>query len=67
VTETKSFAIPIRCIGRVTLNPWLAPPLAAAIKRAIKAIPGASALKVYQTTLLENETWKKAALNATGD
>ena len=60
--ETKGFAISVRTIGRVTLNPWLSPPLAAAVKRAIKAVPGCAALKVYQTTLLENETWKKAAL-----
>ena len=61
-TETKAFPIPLRVIGRVTLNPWLPRPLASAVKSAIKSIPGCSALKVYQTTLLENETWKKAAL-----
>jgi hypothetical protein len=62
--ETKAFAISVRTITRVTLNPWLSPPLAAAVKRAIKTIPGCAALKVYQTTLLENETWKKAAMDA---
>ena len=62
--EARGFSIPLRAIARVTLNPWLAAPLAAAAKRAIKATPGCSALKVYQTTLLENETWKKAARNA---
>ena len=62
--ETRAFALPIRTIARVTLNPWLSPPLAAAVKRAIRSTPGCSALKVYQTTLLENETWKKAALDA---
>jgi len=62
--ETKGFVLPIRTIGRVTLNPWLSAPLAAAVKRAIKSVPGCAALKVYQTTLLENESWKKAALEA---
>jgi hypothetical protein len=61
--ETRAFAVPIRTIARVTLNPWLSSPLAAAVKRAIRSTPGCSALKVYQTTLLENETWKKAAMN----
>jgi hypothetical protein len=60
-SETKAFPIPLACISRVTLNPWLAPPLAAALKTAIKDVRGCSSLKVYQTTLLENETWKKAA------
>jgi hypothetical protein len=62
--ETKAFAISVRTIARVTLNPWLSAPLAAAVKRAIKSTQGCATLKVYQTTLLENETWKKAALDA---
>src|SRR5207244_2820937 len=62
--ETKGFAIPIRAIAQVSLNPWLSPALTSAVKRAIKSIPGCATLKVYQTTLLENETWKKAALKA---
>ena len=62
--ETRAFAIPLRAIARVTLNPWLPPPLASAVKQAIKSTPGCAALKVYQTTLLENETWKKAALDS---
>jgi hypothetical protein len=60
--ETKGFSIPIACISRVTLNPWLAKPLAKAMKSAIKGIAGCANLKVYQTTLLENERWKKAAM-----
>jgi len=61
--ETRGFPIPIACISRVTLNPWLAKPLALAMKTAIKGISGCSSLKVYQTTLLENELWKKAAIS----
>ena len=61
-TETKALPIPLACISRVTLNPWLAPPLAKAMKTAIKQIAGCASLKVYQTTLLENERWKTAAL-----
>jgi hypothetical protein len=60
--ETKAFPIPLRAIAQISLNPWLPRPLAQAVKRAIKSTPGCAALKVYQTTLLENETWKKAAL-----
>jgi len=62
--EAKGLPVPIKCIARVTLNPWLPRPLAAAVKRAIKATQGCATLKVYQTTLLENETWKKAALES---
>jgi hypothetical protein len=62
--ETKAFPLSVRTIARVTLNPWLSAPLAAAVKRAIKSTPGCAPLKVYQTTLLENERWKRAALEA---
>jgi hypothetical protein len=60
-TESKAFPIPLPCISRVTLNPWAPPPLAKAMKTAIKQVAGCAGLKVYQTTLLENERWKKAA------
>jgi hypothetical protein len=62
--ETRAFPIPLACISRVTLNPWTAPPLAKAMKTAIKAVAGCANLKVYQTTLLENDSWKKAARTA---
>lgn len=61
-TEAKAFPIPLACISRVTLNPWAPPPLAKAMKTEIQAVAGCAGLKVYQTTLLENERWKKAAM-----
>jgi hypothetical protein len=59
--DFKSFKIDLKCIDRVTLNPWLARPLVEPVKQAIKAVRGCSRLPVYQTTLLENEKWKTAA------
>jgi hypothetical protein len=59
--EAKGFDIDLACIERVTLSPWMARPLAQAVKSTIKGVPGCAKLKVYRTSLLENEKWKRSA------
>lgn len=51
-------AIPLSCIDRISLSPWLHKNLADATKQAIKAIDGCASLKVYRSTLIGNEEWK---------
>ncbi len=63
--ETKSFPIDLACIRRVTLSPWIPPVLADSVKAAIRRLPGCDSFELYQTTLLENEHWKRAALMST--
>lgn len=63
-TEEKEFhplTIPIAAISRITLSPWMAGPLAEAVKDTLKELPGCKATKVYQSTLVENGRWKRAA------
>jgi hypothetical protein len=60
--DAKSFAIPLSCIKRVTLNPWLPEPLVEVVKRTICSVDAScEKIKVYQTSLLENKEWKRAA------
>jgi hypothetical protein len=59
--EAKSYPIKLRCIARITLSPWMPAPLVDSVKRALHIIDGCSRLKVYRSTLIENEKWKKAA------
>jgi hypothetical protein len=59
--ETKEFDINLNCIRRVTLSPWLLESRVDAVKSKIHSIPRCDHIKVYQTTLLENENWKRAA------
>jgi hypothetical protein len=64
--ETKSFEIDLSCIHRITLNPWMPKSLADAVKVTIHGIKGCKSIEIYQTTLLENERWKKAAVGKSG-
>lgn len=59
--EAKGFQFDLKCIDKITLSPWMHESLAKAVTATIKSINGCSQLRVYQTTLLENEQWKRAA------
>lgn len=60
-TEFHSVSIPLSCILRITLSPWMARPLAATVKDMLKQIKGCAEKEIYQSTLIENDKWKKAA------
>ncbi|MGX9181561.1 hypothetical protein [Mesorhizobium sp. BHbdii] len=59
--ELAAYAVPIglNAITRVTLSPWLAPALVPVVKETLKSLPGCSGLRVYRSTLIDNEQWKK--------
>jgi hypothetical protein len=59
--ELPAYAVPIElnAITRVTLSPWLAPALVPVVKEALKSLPGCSRLRVYRSTLIDNDQWKK--------
>jgi hypothetical protein len=56
--DTLDIDIPLSCIERVTLSPWLHPALSGHVKRTLHAIPGCSRLEVVRSTLIGNEEWK---------
>lgn len=60
-TEFHQLPIPIAAKSRITLSPWMAAPRAKSVKDTLKELPGCKAIKVYQSTLVENERWKSAA------
>jgi hypothetical protein len=51
-------AIPLACIERITLSPWIPSALSDHVKSTIKEIEGCNSLKVYRSTLISNENWK---------
>jgi hypothetical protein len=63
--DAKGFSFDLKCIEKITLSPWMHQALAKSVVKTIKSIKGCSSLKVYQTTLLENEQWKQAARRST--
>jgi hypothetical protein len=56
--QTLEIAIPLSCIERITLSPWIPATLAAHLKRTIRDIDGCENLEVVRSTLISNEEWK---------
>jgi hypothetical protein len=51
--------IPLNCIDRVILSPWMPQALAGHVKLTIREIGGCGNLDIARSTLISNETWKK--------
>jgi hypothetical protein len=56
--NTLDIAIPLACIDRITLSPWIPAVLSDHVKSTIKEIEGCNSIKVYRSTLISNESWK---------
>jgi hypothetical protein len=50
--------IPLSCIERVTLSPWIHITLSRVVKETIKGIKGCRELEVVRSTLIGNTEWK---------
>jgi hypothetical protein len=57
--KAKSYRIPLSCIERVVVSPWLNSALYADVKHTLTAIKGCSKLVVTRSTLVGNDRWKK--------
>jgi hypothetical protein len=55
----KDYPIALSSIRRITLSPWMPKALSASVKGTLRSIDGCSRLKVFQSTLISNELWKK--------
>lgn len=62
--ESKSYPIAVSWIERITLSPWMPKALATSVREALKSIDGCSRIKVYQSTLVDNENWKALTARA---
>lgn len=58
-------SIPLTCISRITLSPWIHPDLSDRLKLILRSIKGCSALKIHRSTLIGNEEWKRLGDDAT--
>ena len=62
--DHKDFEIDVSWIRRITLSPWIPPSLCDSIKKTLQDIKGCSGVKIYRSTLIENEKWRDLASNA---
>ncbi len=61
--DTPVLRIPVApaTIKRVTLSPWLPATVCDQVKKVLKSIKGCEKLRVFRSTLVDNEDWKKFA------
>src|SRR5262249_26604235 len=50
--------IPLGCIRRITLSPWIPAVLTGHLKDTLRRIDGCAELKIARSTLIGNEQWK---------
>jgi hypothetical protein len=55
--------IPLGCISRITLSPWLPKSLVSTTKRMIQSIEGCNEIEVVRSTIIASEEWKNIARN----
>ena len=51
--------IPLSCITRITLSPWLPKALSDNLKATLRGIDGCSKLDISRSTLIKNEEWHR--------
>ena len=55
----KEVPFSLDAIDRIVLSPWLPEPLVKTVRSTINSIKDCADLKVYRTTLLSNDVWRK--------
>lgn len=56
--KTFDVAIPLSCINRITLSPWIHPTLKNELRKVIAEIVRPESLEVVRSTLISNKEWK---------
>jgi hypothetical protein len=51
--------IPLSCIERITLSPWVHNQLSKHLKSTLKAIKGCAGLEIVRSTLIGNQQWQR--------
>lgn len=51
--------LPLSALHRITLSPWLPKTVADRCKALMKSIEGCRSVKIYRSSLVENEEWKR--------
>jgi hypothetical protein len=62
VLGAKDIPFELSAIRRIVLSPWLPAALVPTVKNIVRGVDGCTALKVTRTTLVENEEWKRSAV-----
>ena len=52
-------SVPKRAINQIILSPWLSKSVVKQVRYVLKAIRGCKHIRIYGSTLVENEKWKR--------
>jgi hypothetical protein len=58
--QTLDIPIPLSCIDKIVLNPWLHPALFSHVKGVLNSIKGYRSINIEHSRLIDNETSKRA-------
>jgi hypothetical protein len=61
--ESKEFDIPIECIRRVSLSPWMPPALSDSVTATLRDIKGCAEVEISGSQLVDYEKWKRPVLS----
>lgn len=56
--------VPLSCIDKITLSPWIHPNLSSCVKKVLRSIDGCRHLDIARSTLIGNEEWKSLGEDA---
>jgi len=62
--RTLDLPVPIACIDRILLSPWMHPSLVKHVKTTVRGISGCRTLTITRSSLISNEDWKILGDNA---
>lgn len=60
VVSSLDVSIPLSCIRRVTLSPWMHPSLDTHVKDVLRSLVASTSIEIARSTLISNQRWKKA-------
>jgi hypothetical protein len=56
--------IPLSCIDKITLSPWMPPDFSSCAKKVLHSIDGCTSIDIVHSTLIGNEQWKSLGEDA---
>lgn len=59
IHRSKTFPLDITCIDRITLSPWMPPPVAKTVKEVISGVQGCDKIQLIRTGVVESSAWQK--------
>ena len=59
--------IPLSCIDRIYLSPWMPKSIADSVKSVLKGLADADEIEIVRSTLIENDRWAKFGKSVVGE